>query len=157
VLLHLLQAGRSIEPVLPTHAGNLYLETDSESEAMATTVADESDAFDGLGGPLAGAYGTSPHGQHTMAFVELPCSTMDRSVAQRLKSVPPSDIVSDFISKGGHDAPAIGTSTDPSAAVSCGTKQINTLTFPVCVWAGPEGLTLGYFCPLPRPHRKSKP
>lgn len=133
------------EPALPKSAGGLVLETDATSTAEAASVLRGAEATSQMSGALAGAYGPAADGHYSMVFLELPYSTINSSAAAQFKSVSPSTLVSDTVSSAGMESPVVETSADGSAALTCATMQINSITIPTCVWADQNGMAIAYF------------
>ncbi|MBR7837094.1 hypothetical protein KDL01_27705 [Actinospica durhamensis] len=135
------------EPALPQRAGDLVLETDAASKAEAANVLRGAEATSQTSGGLAGAYGPADDGHYTMVFLELPYSTISSSAAAQFQSVTPSELVSETVSSAGMESPVVEMSADASAALSCGTMQINSIIIPTCVWAGENGMAIAYYYP----------
>lgn len=143
VALHLAFSGEGSVRPLPLRAGGLVLETDAASKARAAMVSKALESFTSVTAQ-AGAYGPSNDGHFSMLFVELP-SSASATLDQGLQSNSPSEVVSRMLGGSGMANMTTETSSDPSAALSCGTMSINSNMIHACAWAAPEGIALAYF------------
>ena len=140
----------------PTGSGTMTLPASADGLTQITTPAANSEVASVKSGvtsgggstynnALFGAYGPTSNGDPSVVLVAQPLSNLDASDQSDFESASPSDLVSQIMSGAQATDVQTETSSDPNAALSCGTLNADDQNVLTCVWDDSIGFGFGYF------------
>jgi hypothetical protein len=131
---------------LPSRADGLVLLTDSVGTKEASLVR----AGLSTGGAFyahaeVGAYGSRADGGYRLVLVEQPVTNMSADLQSEMGSTPPIDVVKQIATQASFSGTQVESSTDPAAAISCGTLDVKGVKVLTCLWDDLQSFGLAYF------------
>ena len=131
---------------LPSHADGLVLLTDSLGKQVVSRVR----TGVSTGGAIyakaeIGAYGPGSDGGYRLVLVDQPMINMSADLQNEMNADPPSDFVKQVATAVSLSGTQVESSTDPIAAISCGTLDKKGVKVLTCLWDDLQSFGFAYF------------
>ncbi|MBR7824927.1 hypothetical protein KDK95_01300 [Actinospica sp. MGRD01-02] len=133
---------------LPASVDGLQLLKSSSAQAEASRVrTGVSKGGATYTGALIGAYGPQANGGWRLVLVDQPFTNLTAATENEFTSTPAATIVDEITTAVKMAGTQVETSSDSSAAISCGTLAADGQTIPTCIWVDSTSFGLAYFYP----------
>ena len=94
---------------------------------------------------LIGAYGPQANGGYQLVLVDQSFNNLSSDSRSQFLSYAPSALVQAFANGAHMSGTQVENSSDPTAAMSCGTLTTNGVSVPTCIWDDSKTFGLAYF------------
>jgi hypothetical protein len=134
---------------LPSSAdGQLLLNTanaTAEAARVRTGVAKGGAVYTNV---LVGAYGPQADGGYRLVLVDQAFTNLSATDQSQFEAYAPTGLVQTLVSGLHMSDVQVETSTDPGAALTCGSLTADGRTIPTCVWDDSRSFGFAYFYPF---------
>ena len=132
---------------LPTRVDGLLLLTSGNAQQEVSRVRSgvEKGGAAAYTNALIGAYGPQANGGYRLVLVDQSLNNLSSDSKNQFLSYTPSALVQAFATGAHMTGTQVENSSDPSAALICGTLTENGVSVPTCIWDDSNTFGLAYF------------